>query len=216
MKTRATLISLTLLIGVTVLQPMAAAEVTLKVVDQYNKPLKGVVIELPNSPRALGANLPVAVVDQVDKRFVPDLKLIQAGQRVSFPNSDNIRHHVYSFSPAKPFELKLYAGKPESPIAFDQPGVVVLGCNIHDSMVGYIYVAEGEAFTTDHTGIANIPIVPPPTQVFIWHARQTQGPEQRELRKLTQQKGEHLLILPIQPATPRDTFREKFKASASQ
>src|SRR4029078_980973 len=94
-----------------------------------------------------------AVVDQRDKQFVPYVTAIQVGTAVSFPNSDNIRHHVYSFSPAKKFELPLYvyylppakkcerplySGVPAQPVVFDKVGFVTLGCNIHDWMVAYV------------------------------------------------------------------------------
>jgi len=65
---------------------------------------------------------------------------------VRFPNGDDVRHHVYSFSPAKKFELRLYHGMTAEPVLFDKPGTVVLGCNIHDSMVAYIYVVESDYF----------------------------------------------------------------------
>ena len=77
-----------------------------------------------------------AIVDQVNKTFVPHVSVIRTGTAVAFPNSDRIRHQVYSFSPSHPFTLKLYAGSPRTDIVFDKPGMVVLGCNIHDSMVG--------------------------------------------------------------------------------
>lgn len=70
---------------------------------------------------------------------------VYVGTRVTFPNRDNIRHHVYSFSSAKKFELPLYIGTPAAPVVFDKPGVVALGCNIHDWMLAYIYV-----LTTPH------------------------------------------------------------------
>src|SRR5207253_2654340 len=75
------------------------------------------------------------VIDQVDKEFVPHVKPVLAGTTVHFPNKDNIRHHVYSFSPAKRFDLRLYSGVSNAPVLFDKPGIVVLGCNIHDWMV---------------------------------------------------------------------------------
>jgi len=81
-----------------------------------------------------------AVVDQRDKQFVPYVTAIQVGTAVSFPNSDNIRHHVYSFSPAKKFELPLYSGVPAEPVVFDKVGFVTLGCNIHDWMIAYVAV----------------------------------------------------------------------------
>src|SRR6185437_16515964 len=81
-----------------------------------------------------------AVVDQRDKQFVPYVTPVQVGTAVIFPNSDNIRHHVYSFSSAKKFELPLYSGVPAQPVVFDMVGFVTLGCNIHDCMIAYVAV----------------------------------------------------------------------------
>lgn len=96
---------------------------------------------LEGPAHAAGARKP-AIMDQVNKAFVPQILVIEAGTTVEFPNSDSVSHQVYSFSPAKRFQLSLYRGEVHSPILFDKPGVVVLGCNIHDSMVGYIFVAD--------------------------------------------------------------------------
>ena len=93
------------------------------------------------------------------------------GTSVSFPNNDNVRHQVYSFSPAKRFELQLYAGVPAQPIVFDKPGVVVLGCNIHDWMIGYVYVSESPYFAkTGANGKARITNLPPRAYIVrVWH-----------------------------------------------
>jgi hypothetical protein len=93
------------------------------------------------------------------------------GSKVRFPNSDHIRHQVYSFSPAKKFELPLYGGTDAPPVVFDKPGVVVLGCNIHDWMVGYIYVSETPFFaTTGAEGTASLEDLPPGEYgVRLWH-----------------------------------------------
>ena len=80
------------------------------------------------------------VIDQRDKQFIPYVTALQVGTSVMFPNKDNIRHHVYSFSPAKKFELPLYSGVPAEPVVFDKEGFVTLGCNIHDWMVAYVAV----------------------------------------------------------------------------
>lgn len=87
-----------------------------------------------------------ASIDQVNKRFVPRVTILRTGTAVTFPNSDNIRHQVYSFSPAKTFDLKLYAGSPKEEVVFDKPGLVILGCNIHDSMVGFVAVVDSPYF----------------------------------------------------------------------
>ncbi len=94
-------------------------------------------------------------VEQINKEFVPPVSVIQTGTMVNFPNRDKVRHHVYSFSPAKTFEIKLYSGVPGKPILFDMPGEIVLGCNIHDSMIAYMLVVDTPIFAkTDKRGIA--------------------------------------------------------------
>ncbi len=111
------------------------------------------MLAVPADPKsALRARPPTDAVDQVDKQFVPYVKVVFVGAKVGFPNSDRIRHQVYSFSPAKKFELPLYGGTDAPPVVFDKPGVVVLGCNIHDWMIGYIYVSETPFFAKTGPG----------------------------------------------------------------
>jgi len=93
-----------------------------------------------------------AVMDQKNRMFVPRVLPVQAGTAVSFPNSDNIRHQVYSFSSPKTFQLPLYAGTPAKPLVFDKPGIVVLGCNIHDRMIAYIVVVDSPWFGKSDSG----------------------------------------------------------------
>ncbi len=118
-----------------------------------------------------------AVVDQQDKEFVPHVRAITAGSEVTFPNKDDIRHHIYSFSPAKKFEVPLYKGTPAAPVTFDKPGVVVLGCNIHDWMLGYVVVLETPLFdTTGADGRARVADVPAGNyEVRVWHPRLVDG-----------------------------------------
>ena len=102
-----------------------------------------------------------AVVDQVEKTFVPGLLPIVVGTSVRFPNHDQIQHHVYSFSPTKTFELPLYKGEAAPPVLFDKVGVVKIGCNIHDWMSGIILVLPTPHFSvTDASGkyvLENLP-----------------------------------------------------------
>jgi plastocyanin len=149
-----------------------AAEMHALVRDHKGKVVAdAVVLAVPVDPRSLHARPPADAVDQVDKQFVPYVKAIFVGSTVRFPNSDNIRHQVYSFSPAKKFELPLYSGTNAPPIIFDKPGIVVLGCNIHDWMIGYIYVSETPFFAkTGAQGTAVIHDMPPGEYtVRIWH-----------------------------------------------
>lgn len=141
---------------------------SLRVEDQNGALLSNVIATWPASEVSASAPEDIAIVDQVNRQFVPHVKVIEQGQQVSFPNSDNIRHHVYSFSSAKMFEIKLYSGEPSKPVTFDKPGVVVLGCNIHDQMVGYIYVNDGSEYS--QSGKDGMLYVPDDvTTVTLWH-----------------------------------------------
>ena len=114
------------------------------------------------------------IIEQIDKEFVPIVSVFQEGTQVEFPNHDEIRHHVYSFSEAKTFEIPLYRGKPAEPVLFDQAGEVTLGCNIHDWMVAYILVTDTPYFAkTDASGKADLSGLPPGEYtVEAWHFEQ--------------------------------------------
>jgi plastocyanin len=112
-------------------------------------------------------------VKQYDREFLPYLTVVQTGTVVEFPNLDPIMHHVYSFSPAKVFEIKLYARKPVPPVVFDTPGVVVLGCNIHDWMEAYLLVVNTPYFAkTASNGRAAITVSAGYYRLRVWHPRQ--------------------------------------------
>ncbi|WP_096739090.1 methylamine utilization protein [Pseudoalteromonas atlantica] len=192
-------------------QGVLGANIDLVIQDQHGQPLKDAVVELYKVAKSERAMLPVAVMDQVHKAFLPDLLVVQKGQQVNFPNSDNIRHHVYSFSQAKPFQLKLYSGQPKEPVIFDQQGVVVLGCNIHDSMVGYIYVANSEhVYKTNNTGKLSLDITPLPTTLSVWHALQTAPLENKKMITINN-NNELLIKVNTSTPAPRNTFGSKFK-----
>jgi plastocyanin len=150
-----------------------------------------------------------AVMDQQNKEFVPHVLAVPLGTPVAFPNRDNIRHHVYSFSTAKRFELPLYIGTPATPVVFDKPGVVVLGCNIHDWMVGYVYVVATPYFAkTGPDGRAHVSELPPGGyEARVWHPRMKGEPEKTG-RPLTIAAGEpdrltFALALKSEPRGPR-------------
>lgn len=162
-----------------------AATLVAKVVGKDGKAIQNVVVVVvPEAgiPNRAGPP-PIELVDQVDKEFTPYVKPIRVGSLVGFPNKDNVQHHVYSFSPAKAFELPLYKGTPAQPLLFDKPGVVRLGCNIHDWMIGYIYVSETPWFgKTDQAGLARIDKLPVGrNHVRVWHPWMI-GPEEATVR----------------------------------
>jgi len=115
-----------------------------------------------------------AVIEQLDRDFIPFVTVVQVGTAISFPNRDPLKHQIYSFSPAKLFEIKLYSGKTPPPIVFDKPGVVALGCNIHDWMEAYVLVVETPHFAkTDKKGAARINDLPAGRyRVQVWHPDQ--------------------------------------------
>lgn len=164
-------IILCLALACLVSRPAVAASLSAELFDEQGRPLPDVVLSLV----AQGASSQpgTGLMDQRGKQFSPRVLAVRTGTEVSFPNSDDIRHHVYSFSPAKRFELRLYKDTPSAPVLFDQPGVVVLGCNIHDWMVGYIYVTDHPWFAvSDAQGRLTIDGLPAGSyQVNLWHPR---------------------------------------------
>jgi len=158
--------------------PLHAANLSLKVLTREGKTLPGAVITAEPQGARLPAPPPAkAIVDQVNLSFVPDVSVIPAGTTVAFPNSDGVSHQVYSFSPARRFQLPLYRGKQHPPVVFDQPGIITLGCNIHDNMVAYVVVTAAPFFgRTDAKGswvVANV--AEGVYRVQVWHPRLKNG-----------------------------------------
>jgi plastocyanin len=142
--------------------PAYAGSLRVSVVDDHGQPVEHVAVyALPSKPVAVAATSPNAIMDQAHNAFVPHILIVQTGTSVLFPNNDVVSHHVYSFSEPKAFELPLYKGNAHPPIVFDRPGVVVLGCNIHDSMLGYILVVDTPHFAaTDAKGSLSLDGLP--------------------------------------------------------
>lgn len=149
---------------------------------------------------------PARVVDQVEKTFLPGLLPIEVGTLVHFPNHDQIHHHVYSFSPAKTFELPLYKGEEAPAVLFDKTGVVKIGCNIHDWMSGIILVLPSAHFAvTDADGRFLLEDLPPATYVLAaWHAQSKLKPEEAQRSvALAKEPVRVDFVLPLAPARPR-------------
>lgn len=161
-----------------------AGTVQVDVSDAEGRPLADAVVFL-ESPEARKLLKPMADVEMVQegRQFVPSVLVVPTGTAVMFPNRDKVRHHVYSFSPAKKFELKLYAGTPSNPVLFDQQGVVTLGCNIHDRMVGWVVVVDTPFFGRSAGGSGRLQIenVPPGRYTLrTWHTRLPVGAAAQE------------------------------------
>ena len=137
-----------------------AAEISVLVVSQKSQPVSDSYIELYSS--SLPPPPPQkSIVDQVNKEFVPLHSAVPVGSTVSFPNSDNIQHQIYSFSKSKPFDLPLYEGNHTQELTFTKGGVIQMGCNIHDWMLSFLYVYESSFFAqSDEQGVVTFKDVP--------------------------------------------------------
>jgi plastocyanin len=149
-----------------------AATLEVKALQLNGKPLAGAVVMLESQAPPLPPVSPVqAAMDQVGLAFAPDVLVVPVNSSVRFPNSDAVSHQVYSFSAARQFQLPLYRGKPYPPVLFDKPGVVTLGCNIHDRMLAYIVVTAAPFFgRTDALGNWSSSDVPHGRyKLTVWH-----------------------------------------------
>ena len=149
-----------------------AAPVDVEVLGRDGKPLAEAVVFLESASAKAAARPQAGVeVEQVDKRFNQRVTVVTTGSSVSFPNRDKVRHHVYSFSPVKTFELKLYIGTPANPVVFDKPGIAVLGCNIHDTMAAWVVIVEtpfhGQTGPSGRVRLADVP--PGSYRLRSWH-----------------------------------------------
>ena len=153
-----------------------AETLEVRVIDPDGEPVPEVAVFLEqnfvSSPNPESSQ--TALMDQRDIRFVPHVLVIQTGTKVEFPNSDTVAHHVYSFSKPNDFVLPLYKGTTPDPVVFDIDGVVILGCNIHDNMLGYVVVVNTDVFAvTDQDGRATLDVDDEDSEyvVSIWSAR---------------------------------------------
>ncbi len=152
--------------------PCLAGSVAIEALRRDGKPLIGAVVLLEAVSPAQPPAVPVeAVMDQVHLAFAPDVLVLPVRSSVQFPNSDEVSHQVYSFSSARSFQLPLYRGKPYPPVTFEKPGIITLGCNIHDNMIAYIVVTEAPWFgRTDDRGSWIADDVPAGRyRLRIWH-----------------------------------------------
>ena len=148
-------------------------------------PVAGAVVVLESTAPAVSPHRrdkATARIEQRDRRFVPQVIVVQTGTLVEFPNNDTVSHQVYSFSPARRFQLSLYKGTGHAPIEFDKAGLVVLGCNIHDDMIGYILVTDSPYFAqTDVQGRARISGLPAGAyRLRVWAPRIADAPASLE------------------------------------
>ena len=197
--------SFTLAVGLVplMLMPLAlqAAGLQVHVQDANGQPVFDAVV-YAEPETAMPAAKPVAgiAIEQRERKFMPLVTVIQTGGQIAFPNNDTVRHHIYSFSPAKKFEQKLYSGTAATPVVFDKAGTVVLGCNIHDRMLAYVQVVDTPYFgKTDAAGKIRLDHLPAGKYTLkAWHFNLIGSvPEQVQQVKQDGQSAEFRLNLKV-------------------
>lgn len=153
--------------------PALAADIEVIVNGANGKPVQDAVVtvHLLSQPTPRARVIGPYVIDQRNIQFSPFVSVVPAGASVAFMNHDALRHHVYSFSPTKRFELKLESRAQDRSVLFDKPGIVPLGCNIHDRMIAYVDVVDTPwAAATDGSGRVVLRGFPAGSvSVEIWH-----------------------------------------------
>ncbi len=150
---------------------VTAAPLAITVADAAGKPVAdAVVVVMVKGAKPVANPGTGSEIAQKNRQFQPGVTVVQTGTSVHFPNLDTTRHHVYSFSPIRRFELKLYSGTPSAPVVFDKPGVAVLGCNIHDKMRAWVVVVDTPYFAkTDAKGQAMLDVPAGEHLLRVWH-----------------------------------------------
>ena len=167
-----------LVLPLTLAASLHAATIRVDVHDARGAAVADAVVYAVPEGRELPLAKKTAVMDQKNRTFIPHVLPVQTGTAVKFPNSDDIRHQVYSFSSAKMFQLPLYKGTPANPVVFDRAGVISLGCNIHDRMNAYIVVVDTPYFAaTGKKGRADLASVSAGKYaVRVWYPDMTAEP----------------------------------------
>jgi plastocyanin len=185
--------------------PAFATELVVELRTADGKPVPDAVVSLypAGRPAPFGPARGAYQIAQRDTQFQPFVTIVPVGGQVAFPNYDSFRHHVYSFSPAKRFELKLYAREQDRTVRFDRAGVVALGCNIHDQMTAFVMVSDtGLAAKSDSAGRIVFADVPPgPVTARLWHPWLRLPGNQSELSWTLPARGSqrHTLTVKLRP-----------------
>jgi plastocyanin len=190
--------------------PARAGDLVVEVRDAKGVAVRDAVVSLypGGRPAPVAGGSRAFQIAQQNIQFSPFVLVVPVGSTIAFPNLDPVRHHVYSFSPARTFELKLYAREQNRTVRFDKPGVVPLGCNIHDNMTAFVKVTDtGLSAKTDGNGRARFAGVPAGAVVArIWHPWLRAPANQVETRWTigagTESQQVRIALRPPPPAAP--------------
>lgn len=179
----------------------------LQVVDQSGLPLRDAVIEIrppAGTTRRLAFPWRYAMA-QKNQTFVPGTLIVPQGATVAFPNFDNVRHSIYSFSKPGPFKIDLYGQDQTRSQQFRIAGTIALGCNIHDKMRGYIRVTNTPfAARSDLNGLASVDGLGRGTyDVVVWHPRIRDANGEWHGRLVMDPDKRTRLVVAVRPGSPK-------------
>ena len=147
-----------------------AADLTIRLSNASGASLADAVVFAAETAASASAAKKRESIVQRERVFAPFVTVVETGTSISFPNEDPMLHHVYSFSPAKRFEIRLYKGTPSVPVVFDKSGVVALGCNVHDWMLAYVVVVDTPFFAkSGKDGVARLALPAGTHQLMVWY-----------------------------------------------
>lgn len=170
--------------GIFCVGALDAAELDVRVSTRNGAAVADAVISVvPQGEHAVAIARDAAetkIIDQRDETFIPYVEIFRPGDRVVFRNSDQTRHHVYSFAPARQFEFVLTSGQSSEPLRLEHAGVVAVGCNIHDRMITYLYIGEAPWMARSGADgrVALTDLPPGDYAVRVWHPQLRPGQAQ--------------------------------------
>lgn len=188
-----------------------AATLQVEVRDAGGAPISDAVVTLAPKGGAKASAAPATrVVDQKDETFIPYVQVFRPGDRVQFANSDSTRHHVYSFSPVRAFEMVLAPGQDAAPLSLDRSGIVAVGCNIHDHMISYLYVSDAAYAARADAGRATVANLPAGEYaVRIWHPQLKRDQPEQWVKLSERETGRVAFELALAPDPRRARDRER-------
>jgi len=186
-----------------------ASEMVVTVTDQKGKPLEGAVVYVTGAG-SMSAQSTTHVMNQKGEKFTPYVLAISEGDRVVFHNGDGIAHHVYSFSSALKLNTVIPGGKDSETFEITAPGIIAIGCNIHDNMAAFVHVAPtSNTAVTGPDGTVTIDVPEGSNTVSAWHHRMPK----KEAISTSFEGSEASLMLRVRPdrGNPQERRRDRRK-----
>jgi plastocyanin len=196
-------------LAITISAACHANDMVVTVTDQKGKPLEGAVVYVTGAG-SMSAESTTHVMNQKDEKFTPYVLAISKGDKVVFHNGDGIAHHVYSFSNALKLNTVIPGGNDSETFEITAPGIIAIGCNIHDNMAAFVHVApNSNTAVTGPDGTVTIDVPDGSNMVSAWHHRMPK----KEAISTSFEGSEASLTLRVRPdrGNPQERRRDRRK-----